>query len=569
MDAHLFRRFAQAAIPLLTGARLARIQEPSRDIYTFNLDLFSRTSSLGRKVQLVLKCGRKDPFLFLTTSRLSANQAPTAAVMRLRKYAGGHSIRHIVARWQDRELWLLMSGSMPTLARDRDMEAGLQDKDGTNGSPNAENREGASAAALPAGDGETRLVWLVLRLKEGPQLVLAGPDEGPAPEEVVWPRLQELPEALENWRSWPVLSPALRRTIAKLSLEDAAALLVDLEAGTGDLFCYMKTPEREGEPPVMVRISPWPLAEVTDLHEEIREDILPAFMQAGSDLVLQAAARQQAKRAAEPWIRKERKLEERLELQRDDVDRLTRMCARREQGLLLQANLWQLQGSVRCSSVQVLNAAGESVELRLDARYTIRENMERFFHTARRGERGLARVAERTRALEEELKVVRAQKEACLLGGPVPETARSRQQPSQEPVPNLPATVQLFVSSDGFVLLRGRNAKGNQDARRIASPHDIWVHAEGGPGSHVIIRRSHGAQSVPDRTLDEAGCLAACRSWLRDEPSARLTYCEIRHVRPLRGAAPGTMRMDKVLFTRKVAVDSSLETRLARAAERS
>ena len=38
---------------------------------------------------------------------------------------------------------------------------------------------------------------------------------------------------------------------------------------------------------------------------------------------------------------------------------------------------------------------------------------------------------------------------------------------------------------------------------------------------------------------------------------------------PLRGAAPGTMRMDKVLFTRKVAVDSSLETRLARAAERS
>ena len=568
MDAHLFRRFAQAAIPLLTGARLARIQEPSRDIYTFNLDLFSRTSSLGRKVQLVLKCGRKDPFLFLTTSRLSANQAPSAAVMRLRKYAGGHSIRHIVARWQERELWLLMSGSMPALVRDRDGTETAETKPVQEGFAAAGTR-GAADTALPSGDEDTRLVWLVLRLKEGPQLVLAGPNEGPQPEDVVWPSLQELPEALENWRSWPVLSPALRRTIARLSLEDAAALLVDLETGTGDLFCYMKDSEREGEPPVMARISPWPLPGVTDLREEIREDILPAFMQAGADLVLQAAARQQAKRAAEPWIRKERKLEERLELQQDDVARLTRMCSRREQGLLLQANLWQLQGSQRCPSVQVLNAAGESVELRLDARYTIRENMERFFHTARRGERGLARVAERTRALEEELRAVRAQKEACLLGGPVPEPARSGQQPSQEPVPNLPATVQLFVSSDGFVLLRGRNARGNQDARRIASPHDIWVHAEGGPGSHVIIRRSHGAQSVPERTLDEAGCLAACRSWLRDEPSARLTYCEIRHVRPLRGAAPGTMRMDKVLFTRKVAVDSSLETRLARAAERS
>lgn len=141
----------------------------------------------------------------------------------------------------------------------------------------------------------------------------------------------------------------------------------------------------------------------------------------------------------------------------------------------------------------------------------------------------------------------------------VPETARNR---TQAPMPQAPATVQLFVSSDGLALLRGRSARGNQDARRMAAPHDLWVHVEGGPGAHVIIRRDHAAQEVPERTLDEAGSLAACRSWLRDEPRAKVNYCEIRHVRPLRGAAPGTMRMDKILFTRQVPVRPELETAL-------
>ena len=111
MDAHLFRRLARDLVPLLAGARLVKIQEPFENIYTFNLDLFVR--SADRKVQLVLKCGRKEPFLFLAKSRLSANSTPSAEVMRLRKYAAGRSIRHALALWQKRQLWLLMSGAMP------------------------------------------------------------------------------------------------------------------------------------------------------------------------------------------------------------------------------------------------------------------------------------------------------------------------------------------------------------------------------------------------------------------------------------------------------------------------
>ncbi len=549
MDAHLFRRFAEAAAPHLTGARIVKIQEPAEGLFAFSLDLFSRASALGRKAQLLLRPGRQDPFLCFGQGRVSAGAAPSAPVMRLRRHAQGRSIRHVLTRWQERELWLLMSGSMPAEPAKRE----------TSG----ENREPAPSGRGDGGESGNQAVWLVLALREGPRLHFA--EESPSSGAARWPAPGELACAMENWRDWPVLTPALRRTLAALPPEEASALLVDLEAGGGDIFCY-RDPDaapREDGGQAVVRVSAWPLPDSLrgKLTEEAREDVLPALTEAGADLVLREAALRQARRAAEVWIKKEKRLRELLELQTEDLERLEKMCRAREQGLLLQASLWQLQADRRTPVVNFLTPEGREVEIRLDPRRTLRENMERFFHTARRGERGLARVRERRAALEEELARVLRAKEACLLGA-APAVRQAAGMRPDAALPALPASVQLFVSSDGFALLRGRSARGNQDARRLASPHDIWVHAEGGPGAHVIIRRSHGGQTVPERTLDEAGILAACRSWLRDEPAARLTYCEVRHVRPLRGAAPGTMRMDKVLCTRRVLLDRSLEDRL-------
>uniref|UniRef100_UPI00262B2FE0 NFACT RNA binding domain-containing protein n=1 Tax=uncultured Desulfovibrio sp. TaxID=167968 RepID=UPI00262B2FE0 len=143
-------------------------------------------------------------------------------------------------------------------------------------------------------------------------------------------------------------------------------------------------------------------------------------------------------------------------------------------------------------------------------------------------------------------------------------------QPEQPPAPgrgaaprDLPPHVRAFRSDDGFQLLRGRDARGNAALLRKAAPGDIWLHAEGGPGAHVLIRRAHAGQEVPERTLEQAGCLAACKSWRRDAASARILYAEARHVRPLRGAATGTVRVDRVLTTREVPVDPALEARLA------
>ena len=542
MDAHLFRLFCSAACPLLTGARLAKVQEPAEGVLTFNFELFRTHPVLGRKPQLVFKSGRKDPFAFLSAARTSANAEPSAYVMRLRKYAAGRTVRCAVPDWAGRVLWLLMSGAMPG----REQTGG--DGAGTGGSGEAR---------------DSKLVWLCLSLREGARLCFLDENETPKPVEPAWPEAGSLASACVDWRAWPVLTPALRRTLKDMDQLDASALLADLEAGGGDVFLYAKAEPEEGSRrrPV-VKVSCWPLSpeQAGGLVEEAVADPLEALMRAGGDLVLAEASRRAAQQTALPLVRREKRLLQLLARQDEETERLQKMLALGEQGRLLQSWLWQWPQDYRAGSVSVEGEAGP-VAIALDPRFTLRENMERFFHQAKRAMRGFAHVEARRRELAGELKALRARLRETLMGGTGARKEAKKAQPQALPA-EPPRRVQVFASSDGFTLLRGRDAKGNLEVRRLASPHDIWVHAEGGPGAHVIIRRSHGGEAVPERTLDEAGCLAALKSWLKDEPNALLTYCEVRHVKPMRGAALGTMRMDKVLFTRSVPVDPALEERL-------
>ncbi|MBS5050476.1 MAG: DUF814 domain-containing protein, partial [Desulfovibrionaceae bacterium] len=126
----------------------------------------------------------------------------------------------------------------------------------------------------------------------------------------------------------------------------------------------------------------------------------------------------------------------------------------------------------------------------------------------------------------------------------------------------LPKQVQAFRSGDGFLLLRGRDTRGNALALKLAAPHDYWLHTADGPSAHVIIRRDHAGQEVPERTLAEAGALAALKSRLRDEARAEIQYSLAKYIHPMKKAAPGMVRIDKSEGTFWVSPDRDLEEKL-------
>jgi predicted ribosome quality control (RQC) complex YloA/Tae2 family protein len=93
-------------------------------------------------------------------------------------------------------------------------------------------------------------------------------------------------------------------------------------------------------------------------------------------------------------------------------------------------------------------------------------------------------------------------------------------------------------SSGGFALLVGKNSRQNEEVTfHQAAANDVWLHARGVPGAHVIVKS--GGRPLPERTLREAAALAAYYSQARENGSVAVDYTEQRYVRHMKGGGPG------------------------------
>ncbi len=95
-----------------------------------------------------------------------------------------------------------------------------------------------------------------------------------------------------------------------------------------------------------------------------------------------------------------------------------------------------------------------------------------------------------------------------------------------------------FKLPDGSVIRVGRNPVQNDLLTfHQSSPSDIWFHAQGIPGSHVILTPS---QKEPSRrALECAAILAACYSSGKEDSTVSVDYTARKNVRKPSGARPG------------------------------
>jgi predicted ribosome quality control (RQC) complex YloA/Tae2 family protein len=455
------------------------------------------TFSLGRAGHLVLCTGKPTPFLYLAEHKPENPQNPSGRAMWLRKRLKGRRILDLVSDWPLRRL----------------------------------------ALDLSPGDGR----WLILHLETAPLLADALPAGfGDEPQ---WPELERIMSEDGLWRTLPHLTPPLRHHLRSVSRTEAQAVVDSLRTGTASAFYHGL--DHRGRP----QASLWPL-------------------QGGKACAsaLEAARKAYGRTLAEnerdhvgmdsTVARNIHRIERALAKVGDDEKRLRGLIGQRREGLLLQARLHSLDKNVRLAGLHLSDEQGEEVEVRLDPGLTVRENMDRFFVRAAKGERGLGIVAARAQALRREL-------EAARQGAASKERAgRAPALPVSEilPVKYRKLKVQAYRSSDGFLIVRGRNAQANhQLLTQAASPFDYWLHAQDGPGAHVIIKRDFPAQEVPERTIFEAASLAALASHLKLADRGDVLLCLVKDVRPIKGAALGMVGVDKVLRSVRPAIDPALE----------
>jgi len=179
--------------------------------------------------------------------------------------------------------------------------------------------------------------------------------------------------------------------------------------------------------------------------------------------------------------------------------------------------------------------SGETVKIELDPSLGPIENAQRLYTRAKRMKRGRPRVVERLARIEREIAALKDALSRLERGGDV-DVGRT----TIENGGRREGRGGRFRSTviGGYTVLIGRNAAENDRILREASPDDVWLHARGHPGSHVIVRRG-GRGEIPLDVLREAAKLAAERSKARGERKVEVAMTAVKHVRKPKGFPPG------------------------------
>ncbi|WP_020401951.1 NFACT RNA binding domain-containing protein [Gracilimonas tropica] len=97
----------------------------------------------------------------------------------------------------------------------------------------------------------------------------------------------------------------------------------------------------------------------------------------------------------------------------------------------------------------------------------------------------------------------------------------------------------------GYTVWIGKNAKSNDELVQRAHKEDVWMHARGVPGSHLVIRMGNEKEMPPRAVLLEAASYAAYNSKAKGMKLAPVIITKKKYVRKPKGSAPGAVVVDK------------------------
>jgi len=238
-----------------------------------------------------------------------------------------------------------------------------------------------------------------------------------------------------------------------------------------------------------------------------------------------------------------------LEKVRRDLEQAHELDRLREWGELLLAYAHQVPRGA--PSARLPGYGGQPVEVPLDPARGAVENAQDFFRRYAKLRATLQALPARAQALEREVATLQALRVHA-------ETASTAQELEavQADLPPLPGRKRPQLGSppartftvDGFQVVVGRSNRDNDRVTfRVASPQDLWFHARGLPGAHVVLKT--GGRTPPEETVRRVAALAAYYSAGRQAGAVEVDVTERRHVHKPPGSPPGwvTYRGERTL----------------------
>ncbi|MBI4534895.1 MAG: NFACT family protein [Ignavibacteriae bacterium] len=110
---------------------------------------------------------------------------------------------------------------------------------------------------------------------------------------------------------------------------------------------------------------------------------------------------------------------------------------------------------------------------------------------------------------------------------------------------------RIFTVDGGFEVWVGKSSTNNDLlTMKHAKPNDVWFHARGAGGSHVILKVGSGKGEPGKKAKEQAAGIAAYYSKMKNAKMVPVAMTARKYVRKPKGAPPGTVviEREKVIF---------------------
>lgn len=323
-------------------------------------------------------------------------------------------------------------------------------------------------------------------------------------------------------------------------------------------------PGRNYRPPAPPAVDPGParFGNPDPDHLTVNRAVAAHYRAASQEQALSAAKRALAGRlkAAEKRLRrKANKMEADLERTRL-ADGLSR------QAEALKYRLGSIRrGQTRAVLPDPFDPEGDPIEVGLDPTRSPQDNMRRMFSRARRLAAARGTITPRLNETKNQLEAVRELSARVAMSASPAELAALTAQVDLDKLapgragraasknrPERRRAYRLYQSQSGTPILVGRSGKDNHQLTfRVARGGDLWLHARGAAGAHVVVRLERGRE--PDeQTFLDAATLAGLHSPFAGDAKVEVSYTRVKNVHAIKGANPGLVSMSdaKTLLVR-------------------
>lgn len=263
-----------------------------------------------------------------------------------------------------------------------------------------------------------------------------------------------------------------------------------------------------------------------------------------SEGVMSEGAREAARQEKAGALRKllREPLEKRVTLLENQLGDVTRAeegvelaAQERAEADLLMAYAHTVEPGAHSALLPSFDGEGE-VPIALEPQLSAVQNAEKRYSRARRREEVYLRLAEREDNIRSELDAARNRLEQ-LDHAELDQLEKLASDLESEKPERSPYGAR-FRTPGGYEVLVGRNNKENATlTHRIGKSMDWWFHAQGYPGSHVLVRSAGKDLDLPD--ILYAAQLAAAHSKARGSGNVPVDYTRIKYVWRPKGAAAG------------------------------